>query len=300
MTLPVGEISLSQVNTELALPATQVIGMNDAAVRTLAGVGGSGTVISMANLQGKSGSRVVISLAIIANVQNYDIYTNRGGTYQPGTSDITLTVSPGVFVGSTSTSTYALSAPNQFSPGDTVRIVNNGTILGAGGNGAATLPSSNIGPGQAGSAGGNALLVQRAVTVQNAGVIAGAGGGGGSGATGSVFSPRPGRQGGPFTSAYMGGTGGGGAGYNAGAAGVDGTAVNPPRTFTAGASQAGTLTTGGNGGTATAPGQAGGAGGGRGATGVTTSGSGGAAGYYVVGNANVTWQATGTQQGSVA
>ena len=74
MTLPVGQISLGQVNTELALPATQVIGMNDAAVRTLAGVGGSGTVISMANLQGKS-SRVVIPLTISANTNNYDIYT---------------------------------------------------------------------------------------------------------------------------------------------------------------------------------------------------------------------------------
>ena len=61
MTLPTGTISLSQVNTELGRSATATIDMNDSAVRTLAGVGGSGTTISMSNLQGKS--NVTISLA---------------------------------------------------------------------------------------------------------------------------------------------------------------------------------------------------------------------------------------------
>lgn len=56
MTLPAAPnpISLSQVNVELGLSATATITMNDAAVRTLAGVGGSGTIISMDNLRGKS------------------------------------------------------------------------------------------------------------------------------------------------------------------------------------------------------------------------------------------------------
>lgn len=60
MTLPVGTISLSQVNTELGRSATALIDMNDAAVRTLAGVGGSGTIISMSNLQGKSAFTLAI------------------------------------------------------------------------------------------------------------------------------------------------------------------------------------------------------------------------------------------------
>lgn len=55
MTLPAsGAISLSQVNTELGRGSTNAIDMNDSAVRTLAGVGGSGSQWSMNSLYGKS------------------------------------------------------------------------------------------------------------------------------------------------------------------------------------------------------------------------------------------------------
>ena len=54
MTTPTGTISLSDVNVELGRSSTANISMNEAAVRTLAGVGGSGTTISMDNLRGKS------------------------------------------------------------------------------------------------------------------------------------------------------------------------------------------------------------------------------------------------------
>jgi len=47
-------ISLNQVNSELGRSATANINMNDSAVRTLAGVCGSGSPISMSNLWGKS------------------------------------------------------------------------------------------------------------------------------------------------------------------------------------------------------------------------------------------------------
>ncbi len=52
MTLPVGQISLGQVNTELGLSSTTTISLNQASVRALAGVP-SGQ-IAMSNLQGKS------------------------------------------------------------------------------------------------------------------------------------------------------------------------------------------------------------------------------------------------------
>ena len=61
MPTPTGTISLSNVNTELGRSATANINMNDSAVRTLAGVGGSGTIISMNNLRGKSNASVAIS-----------------------------------------------------------------------------------------------------------------------------------------------------------------------------------------------------------------------------------------------
>lgn len=51
MALPTGTISMSQVNTELRRPATQIISLNEAPVRQLAGRP-SGT-ISMSDLQGK-------------------------------------------------------------------------------------------------------------------------------------------------------------------------------------------------------------------------------------------------------
>lgn len=55
MTLPAsGAISFGQVDTELGLSSTALITLNDAAVRTLAGVGGSGTTISLDNLHGKT------------------------------------------------------------------------------------------------------------------------------------------------------------------------------------------------------------------------------------------------------
>lgn len=66
MTLPVGAISLSDVNSELRLPATQVISLNDAAVRQLAGV--SSGAISMSNLQGKS---YVITIPSSGSITQY-------------------------------------------------------------------------------------------------------------------------------------------------------------------------------------------------------------------------------------
>ena len=61
MPTPSGTISLSNVNTELGRSSTANISMNEAAVRTLAGVGGSGSIITMDNLRGKSNASVAIS-----------------------------------------------------------------------------------------------------------------------------------------------------------------------------------------------------------------------------------------------
>lgn len=296
MTLPVGQISLSQVNTELGIsPASTLITMNDAAVRTLAGVGGSGTVISMSNLQGKSNT-TVIALTISSNTYNYDVYANRGPTYSPGNSQITVTISPGIQVGSTSAGTYALSVPSAFSPTDTVTIVNNGTIAGMGGGGGpATLAALNpTGPGTGipGSNGGNAVLISRPTTITNNNLIFGGGGGGGGGGSRlSTFGAQRNR----------GGGGGGGAGFNGGGGG------SSPAPNANGAGSPGTVPAGGVGGPGGSTGGAGGAGGGQGANGVggnssptSGGGAGGTTGNYVVGNPFVTWPATGTRLGGVS
>lgn len=92
MPTPTGTISLSNVNTELGRSSTANISMNEAAVRSLAGVGGSGTVISMDNLRGKS--------SLAATLPDYGVtsgwidldrfYFNAGASYGEAIVDIIL------------------------------------------------------------------------------------------------------------------------------------------------------------------------------------------------------------------
>lgn len=269
--------------------------------------------IAMGNFYG-SANRVAIPLTISSNSYNYDVYTNRGPTYSAGASDITVTVNPGVTVGSTSTGSYAMLVPSSFSPGDTVTIINNGTIQGMGGAGGAggSVPVGNPFPGSPGAGGGNALYVNRPTTVTNNGTIAGGGGGGGGG--GGAFAAFP-KQ----TNSAGGGGGGGGAGFNGGGGGSGGSATFGTNFKVPGSPGGGGTSPAGGGGGAggSAPGVPiaagpGGSGGGRGASGSSGSnsstpgpapsggGAGGGAGNYIVGNPFVTWPATGTRQGGVA
>ncbi len=279
--------------------------------------------ISMGNFYGAA-NRVSIPIVLSSPQVTYDVYTNRGPTYVPGASDITVTVNPGVSVSAvTGTGTYAMLVPNAFNPADTVTIVNQGTIIGAGGPGGTGGPAGPPGAVTAGAGvpGGNALFVNRPTTIQNPGTIAAGGGGGGGGGGAGLLTGRPKKAGGPLYQGVSGGGGGGGAGDSAGAGGA-----RIPGGLGAGGANGnpGTSTTGGSGGAggptaatlpgATVTGGAGGPGGGRGASGTTgTSGSGtspgtqvgvggggGNPGNYIVGNPFVTWPVTGTRLGAVA
>lgn len=317
MPTPTGEIGLNQVNTELGLSSTATITMNDTVVRTLAGVPGSGTTISMDNLRGKSagggGARVSIPLSIGGSFVDYNLYNNVGPTYSPGNSDITLTVGPSARVWN-SGNPAALSIPVQFSPGDTVTLnIQTGAVIAGRGAGGAVF-------GQAGIAGSGGLLVQRPVTIFSNGIIAGGGGGGGSGAqqTFPAFIPRPPKQGGPFLGSctLLGGGGGGGGGY-----------VGGPGGYTAGSYGGGvglSWPAGATGGLGGGPRSAsdsngitrnsgfGGNGGCRGSYGlpgtnaccngvpIAAGGVGGGAGFSVSGNPFITWQAFGQRIGPVS
>ena len=265
--------------------------------------------IALGNFYGSS-NRVIVSLTATGN--NYDVYTNRGPSYIAGNSDLTVTV-PGT-VGSANTGSYAMLVPSAFSPTDTITIVNNGLIQGAGGNGSngANSPAA-FGPASAGGGGGNAIYVNRPTTITNNGTIAGGGGGGGGGGAGNRTTPGGANRG-------SGGGGGGGAGTNAGSGGAGGTpsvATPAPLNRPGSPGSPGSSPAGGGGGAGGSPptgsGGAGGAGGGRGAGGVSgnpgnagiggsnsNGGAGGATGSYLVGNPFVTWPATGTRQGSVS
>ena len=315
MPTPSGTISLANVNTELGLAATTTISMNQANVRTLAGVGGSGTPISMQNLQNKS-NRVTASATISSDTTNYVLNTAKASGYSAGNTDMTLTINSGVTVYSTSTGSYALTVDTSWATGDTVTIVNNGTILGRGGNagpGGQLSVATGNGPGSPGSSGGPALLVQRALTLNNINRFAGGGGGGGGGGAGQV----PEKSGGQGYG--QGNGGGGGIGNGSGAPGAP--AGGPYNARAGGAGSAGTLTTAGTGGSngQFPPSGIGGTGGGYGSSGSSGAnggngptyvflppgyfgigGGGGGAGAAIVGNSNITYINTGTRNGSIS
>jgi hypothetical protein len=301
MPTPSGQISLSDVNVELGLPSTNLISMNNTIVRTLAGAA-SGT-ITMGGLRGKS-NRVAINLIISSNTQNYNIFANKGLTYIPGKSDVTVTINSGVVVGSALTSSFAMDTGTGWTSGDTINIVNNGTIVGAGGNGGNAPAGGTNASGTDGAGGGTALRLLYATSIQNNNIIGGGGGGGAGGSTGYYG---------------YGGGGGGGAGSISGSGGTG---------FVNGSS--GTNTNGGNGGNGGGGGVGGGGGsagnngtngigawyhdiggggggglGGSGGNGSFTSGvpapaSGGTAGAATSGAGTYgTWLATGTRYGAV-
>lgn len=278
---------------ELGLASSATISLLDSNVRTLAGVP-SGAVTMPTNFYGKS-NRVTSNITISANTSNYTLNTAKVTGYSAGKTDVTLTINSGVFVSSSSTGSYAFIVDNSWTTGDTITIVNNGTIVGRGGDGGS---GANCGSSSPGANAGPALYVQRATTINNtSGRIAGGGGGGGSGSTYYLCYECPGKSPPPCSCggiAYPGGGGGGGIGVSSGGAG--GLCAQ----ITSGGG-AGTLTSAGGGGSqGSSYGGPGAAGGGYGSAGGSAGAAGGAAGAAVVGNSNITWTATGTRNGSIS
>jgi len=214
--------------------------------------------------------KVTADITISANTQNYTLNTSSVTGYVANFSKVNLTINNNVVVGSSSTGSYALTITG-FAAGDVINLINNGTIIGAGGAGGA---SHNNASGDPGNAGGNALLLQSYTNITNNGIISGGGGGGGANDGGETYGSCFG-GGGSFT----GQGGGGGAGYTAGSGGS-----GDPN------GSAGTLTAGGGGG---------GAGGGQGVAGSSSSNgrAGGAAGKYINGLSYANWIVYGTRLG---
>ena len=244
----------------------------------------SGT-IAVSQFYGST-NRVAIALTISSTTQSYNIFSNRGGTYSAGISDVTLTVQ--AIVGSTGAS--AIDTGNQWTSGDTVKIINNSQIVGRGGAGGAG--GGQNAQGGAGSAGQPAIVLGINTTIQNnGGNIRGGGGGGGGGKGAQVTQPV---KGGQLIQQFAGGGGGGGQGQQGGAAG-SGT----------GAGQAGSISGAGGGGSGQCPAGNGGAGGGFGQAGQgggNSGASGGAAGKAInlAGNQVTFEDGSGNVQGAVS
>lgn len=133
-----------------------------------------------------------------------------------------VTVNPSVYVTSNSTSTPAFLATGSYPSGSKLNIINNGAIIGRGGNGGAGGASSGslVSNGSPGSQGGTALQIQLPTTIINNNLLGGgAGGGGGGGAAYDSFS-------GSKTSSGSSGGGGGGGGQALGAGGAGGGAAS--------------------------------------------------------------------------
>lgn len=299
-----GQIAIDQIGTEFLSAAPYSLsqfyrgGGKVADSPQNVNVPASGQV-SFSNFYGAQ-LRSVNNLLIASNTNNYDVMTALGSAYFPSYTDVTVTINSGVTVGSASQASPAMTVSG-FVSGDTVSIVNNGTISGAGGPGGRGTNTVTPNNAVAGTQGGSALSVSFATSVTNNGTIAGGGGGGGGGSGRRYTS-------GKTSIDQGGGGGGGGAGTIVGAAGALGTGESATYNGLAGA--AGTASAGGAGGAAKNSAGAGGAGGALGAAGSTgttgsatvrgTAAAGGATGSYIVGNANVTWVANGTRLGSVA
>lgn len=158
---------------------------------------------------------------------------------------VNVSIAQGVVIGSTSTSTPAL-ATGDWPVGATLNLINNGSIVGRGGNGGnggsvtyivqpstSTTVDSVINPSN-GQPGGDAIEATFDINITNNGLIGGGGGGGAGGESGSVgatefdsgaLPPRPFYY---APSAVAGNGGSGGAGSVSGSGGNSGT-----RTFIA-------------------------------------------------------------------
>ena len=204
---------MSQVNTELSLPSTTNISLNQANVRALAAVP-TGT-ISMNNLRGKSAS-FSYTTPISAPVQNFNLRTAMIAAGYPGSGAFTanFSIAPGVYVWSNSTATAAFDTGAL--SGGSITVTNGGFIMGKGGDGNGLVNGRTL------ANGGLAINLQHPMTLTNNASIGGGGGGGGA-AYPSTNATGGGGQGGGAGGANPGGAGGvGGAIGLTGAQGVGG------------------------------------------------------------------------------
>jgi hypothetical protein len=125
--------------------------------------------------------RVTINITIPSSTTNFNLKTALISAGWDGITPVecTCTINSGVTVYSTSTGSYAWQTGTGYPADSLLSLVNNGTILGCGGNAGAGGDVTQS--GNAGSAGGPALLASVEISITNNGRIAGGGGGGGGG-----------------------------------------------------------------------------------------------------------------------
>lgn len=288
MALPAsGSIAISQISVELGRASTATTSLGETASRNLAGVASG--AISMSNFYGKSNT---FSFTISSHQDRANLRSLAVAAGWNQSSNVQATLASGVWIYSATTATPALTIDGSFPAG--VTFINNGYVVGMGGNG------GKGGDGVAavgGSGGGTALALGAYVTIYNYGYIAGGGGGGGGGGTGLS---------GTYALAGGGGGGGGRTGLSNSSGALGGFSGGAYSGGTGGAGTSGSPGGGGAGGVSgTTRGGTGGTGGGWGATGGSGSNgtpagagaAGGAAGYCTSGGGYITWAVAGNRYG---
>jgi hypothetical protein len=238
---------------------------------------------------------------ISSNQTNANLRTLAVNAGWDQSAPVVATINSGVYISSNSTATPALTVNGSFPGG--VELVNNGFIVGMGGNGGNGGPGGlgSVGTvGAVGAGGGLALSVASSVSIRNSGTIGGGGGGGGGGSSRLDNIPYQG------IASYGGGGGGGG---RSSAASNSAGGVATGSVYVGSNGGAGTVSAAGNGGAgfdaggpSVGSGGNGGGWGSSGSSGATVSfsgGAGGAGGAAVSGNSNITWLATGTRLGAI-
>jgi hypothetical protein len=202
MTYSVGNSEVANYANTSSGKVTNVVADN--------GVGGSGEAVNVVD-------RAALSFVVATNIQFLTIDVTSLSGYIAGKSDVTITVNPNVYVyGTNPTYTnqipfYSLNKPDASmqiiggAVGDTIKLVNNGNIVGYGGDGGgvheftSNCPCGYDASGKPPSPGNAALtFITPGITlsIENNGYIAGGGGGGGSVGGNLINGNSPGGGGG--------------------------------------------------------------------------------------------------------
>lgn len=214
-----GSTAGQSVNLELGQSATAQISFNDANVRTLTGTTAGTALIMPTNFYGKS-SRATASYTFSASTANASLNVTSLSGYSAGKTDITITINSGIYLYSTTFGTAGLTLTGG-TTGDTITLVNNGYIMGLGGNG--DIYNSSNALTTAATAGSLALSLGFNTTVTNtSGYIGGGGGAGGTFLYGFEAAMGGGGAGGG-NAAYIAGGPSPGVGGSIGNAGTNGS-----------------------------------------------------------------------------
>jgi hypothetical protein len=197
-----GLIKLSDVNLELTHTSNTLISIAGTEGRLL-GAKPTGSV-NMSDFYGKS---YVFYGTISTSQKELNLATWASANGWPGTFPAVITINSGVYIWSDNTAVAALTT-GVFPRGLT--IINNGYIMGKGGDGGL----GNSGPPSAGFDGGNAISLGCNATINMAGTTSYIGGGGGGGSGGNGWGGGGGGAGGGkggdtyYSSHKLGGAGG--------------------------------------------------------------------------------------------